>query len=59
MDYNQVSDRFAAIHYVLKHAKPHGLEVECIDDLIYQVSSPHFDGNWMQAANCALSEWDI
>lgn len=59
LDGSEREDHWNALYHVLKEARPHGLEVECLDNYIQDITSPHFDGNYARAANDALYDWDI
>lgn len=52
-------DRWEAIDYVLSMARPYQMEVECLDELFNNITSPSFDGDYRRAAAEALYEWDI
>lgn len=55
----QQQARWDAIAYIIKHAQPHGMEVECLDHFIDEITSPDFMGNYDKAARDSLYEWDI
>jgi hypothetical protein len=51
--------RWDGIHRVLSMSSPYGLEIECLDEFINNITSEAFNGDYMEAADQALYEWDI